>query len=122
MQQQQTEAPFASNSSFPSVVPTHPLAGIQRPTAASMRLLALSLLAACAHALHSSEVGVTDWHKALAGVPLTQSPATAPIFHRRRHSDGQSTSIVLTATQSNVLAAFHSTNGSLGECIRVPGG
>ena len=80
-----------------------------------MRLFAVSLLVACAHAIHSYEVGVTDWHKALAGVPLTQSAATAPIFHRRRHENGQSSSVVLTATESNVLAAFHSTNGSLGE-------
>ncbi|KAH9911778.1 uncharacterized protein BXZ73DRAFT_93328 [Epithele typhae] len=80
-----------------------------------MRLTALPLLilCGCARALHSYEVGVTDWHKALAGVPLTQSAATAPVFHRRTLANGGSSSVVLTATESNVLAAVHSANGSL---------
>ncbi|TBU24929.1 hypothetical protein BD311DRAFT_780673 [Dichomitus squalens] len=80
-----------------------------------MRHLSLFLLclAACTHALHSYEVGVTDWHKPLAGVPLVQSHSTAPVFHRRRYEDGQTSSVVLTATQSNVLAAIHSANGSI---------
>ena len=79
-----------------------------------MRLFLLLSLAICARALHSYEVGVTDWHKPLAGVPLTHLDSTAPRFHRRKHEDGSSNSVILTATQSNVLAAFHSANGTLG--------
>ena len=86
-----------------------------RATTASMRLFTLCLLAACAQALHSYEAGVTDWHKPFAGVPLLLSESTSPVFHRSKHEDGQSSSVVLSATQSNVLAAYHSVNGSLGE-------
>ncbi|RDX49601.1 DUF1620-domain-containing protein [Lentinus brumalis] len=78
-----------------------------------MRLFILSLLAACAQALHSYEAGVTDWHKPFAGVPLLHSDSTSPVFHRSKREDGQSSSVVLSATQSNVLAAYHSVNGSL---------
>ncbi|KAI0743061.1 hypothetical protein C8Q80DRAFT_1192304 [Daedaleopsis nitida] len=78
-----------------------------------MRLFVLSLLAICAQALHSNEVGVTDWHKPFAGVPIAQLDSTAPTFHRRKHEDGSSNSVILCATQSNVLAAVHSANGSL---------
>ncbi|RPD68393.1 DUF1620-domain-containing protein [Lentinus tigrinus ALCF2SS1-7] len=78
-----------------------------------MRLFTLCLLAACARALHSYEVGVTDWHKPFAGVPLLLSESTSPVFHRSKHQDGQSSSMILSATQSNVLAAYHSVNGSL---------
>ena len=83
---------------------------------ASMRLLSLLLSAVCAYALHASEAGVVDWHKPLAGIPLLQSPATAPTFHRREYENGATRSIILTATQSNVLAALNPANGSLGEC------
>ena len=86
-----------------------------RVTTASMRLFTLCLLAACAQALHSYEAGVTDWHKPFAGVPLLLSESTSPVFHRSKDEDGQSSSIILSATQSNVLAAYHSVNGSLGE-------
>ncbi|KAH9886661.1 DUF1620-domain-containing protein [Cubamyces lactineus] len=78
-----------------------------------MRLLSLLLSAACAYALHASEAGVVDWHKPLAGVPLVQSPATAPTFHRREYENGATRSVILTATQSNVLAALNPANGSL---------
>ncbi|KAI9058646.1 DUF1620-domain-containing protein [Trametes sanguinea] len=78
-----------------------------------MRLLSLLLGATCAFALHASEAGVIDWHKALAGVPLVQSPATAPSFHRRAFDNGATRSLVLTATESNVLAALDPVDGSL---------
>ncbi|KAI8996246.1 DUF1620-domain-containing protein [Trametes punicea] len=78
-----------------------------------MRLFSLLLGAACAYALHASEAGVVDWHKPLAGVPLLQSPATAPSFHRKEYESGATRSIILTATQSNVLAALNPANGSL---------
>lgn len=79
---------------------------------AIMRLLFYSLLATLSSAvwaLHESDVGVMDWHKHLVGVPLLQSPATAPVFHRVG-----SKSIILSATMSNVLAALDSDNGTVG--------
>ncbi|KAI0369552.1 DUF1620-domain-containing protein [Pilatotrama ljubarskyi] len=78
-----------------------------------MRLLAVLLGAACAYALHASEAGVIDWHKPHVGVPLIQSPATAPAFHRREFDGGATRSVILTASQSNVLAALNPANGSI---------
>lgn len=80
-----------------------------------MRLFSILLGATCAYALHASEAGVLDWHKPQVGVPLVHSPSTAPTFHRRQYESGATRSIVLSATQSNVLAALHPNNGSLGE-------
>ncbi|KAI0633153.1 DUF1620-domain-containing protein [Trametes polyzona] len=78
-----------------------------------MRLLLLLLSAACAYALHASEAGVLDWHKPQVGVPLVHSPATVPSFHRREYDNGATRSVILTATQSNVLAALNPANGSI---------
>lgn len=77
-----------------------------------MRLLFFSILAVLAStvwALHESDVGVVDWHKHLIGVPLLQSLATAPVFHRVG-----SRSLILTATANNVVAALDSDNGTVG--------
>jgi len=76
--------------------------------------LALFLLfsATCSFALHESDVGVVDWHKRLIGVPLTGSSATSPVFHRIPGRNTQS--VVITATESNVLGAVSPVNGSLG--------
>jgi hypothetical protein len=63
-------------------------------------------------ALHQSEVGVVDWHKNLIGIPLHGSRSTAPVFHRVGGDNTQS--VVLTATESNVLAALNPVNGSVG--------
>jgi hypothetical protein len=63
-------------------------------------------------ALHQSEVGVVDWHKNMIGIPLLGSHSTAPIFHRVRGENTQS--VILTATESNVLAALNPVNGSVG--------
>jgi hypothetical protein len=63
-------------------------------------------------ALHQSEVGVVDWHKNLIGIPLHGSRSTAPAFHRVVGENTQS--VVLTATESNVLAALNPVNGSVG--------
>lgn len=85
-----------------------------------MRLLPLGLLSALfvtsSLALHESDVGVVDWHKRLIGVPLINSIATAPTFHRVGGKNTQS--VVLTATGSNVLAALSPVNGSVGACAR----
>ncbi|KAJ3478666.1 hypothetical protein NLI96_g9601 [Meripilus lineatus] len=64
-------------------------------------------------ALQASDAGVIDWHKPLIGLPLTQSISTSPIFHRTGLKDGPTQSLVLTATESNVLGALHPENGTL---------
>ncbi|TCD70607.1 hypothetical protein EIP91_002637 [Steccherinum ochraceum] len=67
-----------------------------------------------AFAIHASEAGVIDWHNPLIGPPLTGSHHTAPSFHRTEDSfTGYTKSVVLTATESNVLAALHPGNGSV---------
>ncbi|KAL0953048.1 hypothetical protein HGRIS_007249 [Hohenbuehelia grisea] len=78
-----------------------------------MRLIGLVvlLLGQSVWSLHESEVGIVDWHKKLVGVPLTASPATAPVFHRV--GTDTTRSIVLTATSSNVLAGLNPANGSV---------
>ena len=66
-------------------------------------------------ALHASEAGAIDWHKPLVGPPLTATHHTVPTFHRTEDArSGSTTSVVLTATTSNVLAALHPENGSVG--------
>jgi len=72
-------------------------------------LLSLVYVIPSASGLHESDVGVVDWHKRLVGVPLIGSSSTAPTFY---HADG--TSLVITATGNNVLAALHPDNGSVG--------
>jgi ER membrane protein complex subunit 1 len=73
-------------------------------------LFGASALIAPIWALTEAEAGVIDWHKQHIGVPLTHWSRTAPTFHRV-----QEESITLTATGSNVLAALHPHDGSLGE-------
>ncbi|KAF5347996.1 hypothetical protein D9757_014689 [Collybiopsis confluens] len=77
-------------------------------------LFLLSLLASFSLALHENDVGVVDWHKKLVGVPNTDSKHTAPVFHRAPERIGRNTkSLVLAVTNSNVLAALDSVNGSV---------
>ncbi|KIK60873.1 hypothetical protein GYMLUDRAFT_96989 [Collybiopsis luxurians FD-317 M1] len=77
-------------------------------------LLLLSLLATCSLALHESDVGVVDWHKELVGVPNTASKHTSPTFHRAPERLGRNTkSLVISATQSNVLAVLDPVNGTV---------
>ena len=64
-------------------------------------------------AIKSSEVGVVDWHTPNIGTTLTGNPALLPTFHRIEE-DGSTKSLVITATASNVLAALHPENGTLG--------
>jgi len=70
-----------------------------------LRRLFLVSLGVTAWALHESDVGVVDWNRKLIGVPLHNSPHTAPVFHG---------DYILTATSSNVLAALNATDGSIG--------
>ncbi|GBE86822.1 hypothetical protein SCP_1000640 [Sparassis crispa] len=81
-----------------------------------MRFLSLWLAASCISsvwALHASEVGVVDWYKSFAGVPRIGAISTAPVFHRIGGSNGSTQSLVLTATEKNVLAAISPVDGSL---------
>ena len=77
--------------------------------------LILASLCAAVAALHESDVGIVDWHQPHAGVPQTSSLSTAPTFYAK---PGRPTTeaLLLTATSSNVLAALHASNGSLGAC------
>lgn len=74
-------------------------------------LLSLLCLASFTNGLHESDVGAVDWHKRLIGVPLItgSSSSTTPAFH-----NVNGTTLVLTATVNNVLAALHPDNGSVG--------
>lgn len=76
-----------------------------------------SLLLPFAAALHASEAGVVDWHKAQIGVPLTHSHSLSPAFHRFGTGTAKKStkSVVLTVTSANVLAALDPVNGDLGE-------
>lgn len=66
-------------------------------------------------ALHESDVGIIDWHQPHTGVPQTWSLSTAPTFHAKPGRP-PTEALLLTATSSNVLAAVHASNGSLGAC------
>jgi ER membrane protein complex subunit 1 len=66
-------------------------------------------------ALHASEAGVLDWYTPLVGKPIVETLATAPTFHRVTGDDGTSESVILAATESNVLAGVSPVNGSLGK-------
>lgn len=83
----------------------------------SLNLLGLTLASLCTAvaALHESAVGVVDWHQPYTGVPQTSSLSTAPTFHAKPGRP-PTEALLLTATSSNVLAALHAPNGSLGAC------
>ena len=76
--------------------------------------LALTWVVFSTNALHAADAGVVDWHKPLIGLPLIHSTSTSPIFHRTGNKDGPTQSLVLTATERNVLGALHPDNGTLG--------
>lgn len=77
--------------------------------------LILASLCTAVAALHESDVGIVDWHQPHAGVPQTSSLSTAPTFHAKPGRP-PTEALLLTATSSNVLAALHASNGSLGTC------
>ena len=76
-----------------------------------MHILWLALVGVVA-ALTESDAGVVDWHKRLVGVPLTTFPSTAPVFHRVGTKNTKS--VILTATEQNILAALNPVDGSIG--------
>lgn len=61
-------------------------------------------------ALHEADVGVVDWHKQLIGVPLGGSLSTSPSFYQVENR-----SLIISATDSNVLAALEPEDGSIRE-------
>lgn len=78
--------------------------------------LCLAALVSPTLAIHASEAGVIDWHKSLIGPPLTASHRTAPSFYRTEDArSGSTSSVILSATASNVLAALRPDNGSVGK-------
>jgi hypothetical protein len=82
-----------------------------------MHLLNLCLfvvlgLTSSSWALHESEAGIIDWHKKQIGIPRIESLSTAPVFHRV--GEKTTRSVLLTATENNVLAALNPVNGSVG--------
>ncbi|KAK7046106.1 hypothetical protein VNI00_007107 [Paramarasmius palmivorus] len=70
-----------------------------------------ALFASSCVALHESDVGVVDWHKSFIGIPRVDSIATSPKFHRVGGRNTQS--VVISATESNTLAALSPVNGSI---------
>jgi len=79
-----------------------------------MRLLSwctlATLLSSCL-AIHESDVGVLDWHKPNIGIPLTHQHNAAPVLHRVGQKNTKT--VILTATESNVLAALDPLNGNI---------
>ena len=79
-----------------------------------MRLLrpitALISLCAVSKALHEADVGVVDWHRQLIGVPFAGFVSTPPSFHQVENR-----SLIITTTDSNVLAALEPEDGSIRE-------
>ena len=87
------------------------------PAPPMLRLLAACVLSVCvlpAFAIHASEAGVVDWYKPLIGDTLTGNPHLSPVFHRVGEVNESTKSYVLSATTSNVLAALHPENGTIG--------
>ncbi|KIK01760.1 hypothetical protein K443DRAFT_550803 [Laccaria amethystina LaAM-08-1] len=72
------------------------------------QLLLLLVLCVSGWAIHESDVGIVDWHKKLIGVPLSGSIVTAPTFHATGN-----TTVVITATDNNVLAVLDPEDGSV---------
>ncbi|KAK0200946.1 DUF1620-domain-containing protein [Desarmillaria ectypa] len=79
-----------------------------------MRLLSLVVVASwlgTTFGIQESDAGIIDWHKRLVGIPLVDSTSTAPVFHR---VGGKNTkSVILAATEHNVLAALNPVDGSV---------
>lgn len=76
-----------------------------------MRLSAVFCLsfAVLSQALSDS---LNDWHKPLAGIPLTHFRPVLPRFHRRQ--EGRRTeSQIYFASQKNTLTALHPTYGTI---------
>jgi hypothetical protein len=65
-------------------------------------------------ALYESEAGVVDWQKTFIGVPRTDGPKIAPSFMRVKAKGNDTTSLVVSATETT-LGAVNPLDGSVGE-------
>jgi len=73
-----------------------------------LRSFALALSLAGPILAHHEASSTSDWYKQLIGVPAHELSWTAPSFQ----SSG-SQELILTTTESNVLAALHPENGTV---------
>jgi hypothetical protein len=81
----------------------------------SRALLLLSQLALGALAVQSNLAGVIDWHKALVGIPLSDTGrTTSPTFHNFKLANGTDRSSIVLLTESNVVASLSGEDGSIG--------
>lgn len=81
-------------------------------------LAAVLAVVQAGHALHAEDAGKVDWHKPLVGIPL-RGREFAPNFHRvPPYRFKQSwKSVIITATEANVLAGVNPADAALGACI-----
>ena len=77
-------------------------------------LLFCTLSSAPVWALHESEAGVVDWQKTFVGVPRTDVPQVAPSFLRVKAKDDETTSLIISATET-ALGAVNPVDGNIGE-------
>ena len=82
---------------------------------ATSLLLFCTLLPPRAWALHESEAGVVDWQRTFIGVPRTDVSQVAPSFLRVKGRDDETTSLVISATETT-LGAVDPVDGNVGEC------
>jgi len=88
---------------------------ILSPLRTSSLLLLCTLLLPSVWALHESEAGVVDWQKTFIGVPRTDEPRAAPSFLRVKAKGNETTSLVISATETTI-GAVDPVDGSVGEC------
>ena len=77
-----------------------------------MRFVALTLSLVGPTLAHHEASSTSDWYKQLIGVPAHEVSWTAPSF---QSFAGQE--VILTTTESNVLAALHPENGTVRKSI-----
>lgn len=78
-------------------------------------LLFCTLSSPSVWALHESEAGVVDWQRTFIGVPRTDAPKVAPRFLRVKVKNDETTSLVVSATET-ALGAVNPVDGNIGEC------
>ena len=91
---------------------------ILSPLWTSSLLLFCTLPLPSVWALHESEAGVVDWQKTFIGVPRTDEPQAAPSFLRVKAEGNETTSLVISATETTV-GAVNPVDGSVGECASM---
>ena len=104
------DQPRPSSTSDPARV-MHTLSSLWRGSL----LLSCTLSLSSVWALHESEAGVVDWQKTFIGVPRTNEPQVAPSFLRAKTKGEETTSLVVSATETT-LGAVNPVDGSVGKC------